>query len=438
MDTDKRAGARRGTPSIARLCIMFSLASLLLVGLVGTVAYHKLQGDLLDYETHRGVEKVEMLAHDVIEPAVGDGLLAGDPAAVASLDQLVRRRVLPHGVTRVKLWSSDGTILYSDEPRLIGRRYELRPEDRAILGAGYGSDARLSQLELPENELEPVDQALTEIYLGIQAPNGRPLMFEAYLERQDLASEAGDVLTVLAPIFGVGVGVLLAVQIPMATLLARHMAASERERAALLRSAAEMSAAERRRIAGDLHDGTVQDLTGVALELSALAGDAESGCEHHHRLRGTAEQVRQSVRALRTLMTDIHPPNLHAVGLPVALADLVDRLDAGPDVEVELSIEPDLALDRSAERLLYRATQEALRNVVRHADAHRVTVGLHRVDDATELVVTDDGLGFEPGPAPEGHAGLGLLESTIEAAGGTLEVHSRAGEGTELRVRVPA
>jgi signal transduction histidine kinase len=146
------------------------------------------------------------------------------------------------------------------------------------------------------------------------------------------------------------------------------------------------------------------------------------------------------MRRLRSLLVEIHPPNLRASGLDAALADLLAPLHAR-GAETGLTVAAGLGLDEDAERILYRAAAEALRNVERHADAHRVAVSVERMDAGVRLVVADDGAGFAPGERErrreEGHVGLSLLEELVTRAGGRLDVRSAPGEGTTFELELP-
>jgi signal transduction histidine kinase len=107
-------------------------------------------------------------------------------------------------------------------------------------------------------------------------------------------------------------------------------------------------------------------------------------------------------------------------------------------LEVELEIDPHLRLSASTEALLFRAAQEALRNVLNHAEAHRVTVRLNSRDSRVVLEVQDDGRGFSVADTPaEGHFGLRMLEDLAGDGDGQLAVESRPGEGTLVHFGLP-
>ena len=112
-------------------------------------------------------------------PAITDALLAGDPAAVARVDRVVKRDVLDVSLVRVKVWTRNGTVVYSDEPRLIGSRYVLGAGEHASIDSGQ-IEAEVSDLAKPENRYERRRGKLLEVYLPIRTPSGEPLLFEAY------------------------------------------------------------------------------------------------------------------------------------------------------------------------------------------------------------------------------------------------------------------
>ena len=126
----------------------------------------------------------------------------------------------------------------------------------------------------------------------------------------------------LPPRPGRGPLALALVQIPLALRLARQVRASRRERELLLRRAIESSDLERRRIAGDLHDGPIQQLAGLSMSLEAAAGSVGPTDSSAGPLREAASAMRRSVRVLRSALMGIYPANVQRAGLGTALADL--------------------------------------------------------------------------------------------------------------------
>jgi signal transduction histidine kinase len=211
----------------------------------------------------------------------------------------------------------------------------------------------------------------------------------------------------------------------------------------LLQQAIEASDAERRRIAGDVHDGAVQDLAGISYSLAAAADrTAETTPEETAAaLRSAADGTRKTMRELRTLLVDIYPPNLQTAGLEAAISDLLAPVTA-TGAEAHLDVQPDLRIAPEREALVFRSAQEVLRNVGEHAQASRVDVRVVRNDGRVVLQVDDDGVGFSKEQAKhrreEGHVGLRLLGDLVAAAGGELRVESKPSRGTHVRVEVPA
>ncbi|MDT9695299.1 sensor histidine kinase [Streptomyces sp. P17] len=204
---------------------------------------------------------------------------------------------------------------------------------------------------------------------------------------------------------------------------------------------AELSATnERNRLARDIHDGLGHHLTAIAVQLEKAAAfrghdphTADQAVADARRSAGLAlDDVRTSVRALR----DDHAAPFP---LPAAPADLVRELNDGRiQATLQVDGEPYEALgpDGTALTALYRAAQEALTNVRRHADARHVTVSLTFGADSARLVVADDGRGFEPGAVSQGFGLLGIQERA-RLLGGTVGVDSAPGAGTRITVEIP-
>jgi two-component system, NarL family, sensor kinase len=421
--------------------MQFTLSALLATLVIGVVAVGVLR-HVGTQEAVRDAKTVTRLAGEgIVAPALSRDVLAGDPDALRRLDDLVRRRVRHDGIVRVKLWTGDGRLVYSDEPRLIGKRFPLGAAERAVLRDG-GTEAEVSHLPRAENLFERDSSELLEVYLRIDGPGGRPLLFEAYQRVGSVSASARRLGLAFAPALLGGLLLLQLVNLPLARSLVRRLDQGRREREALLERALDASQTERRRIAADLHDGVVQDLVGVSYALSAHAAKINGGDPTASTALGAAaDQTRHSVRALRTLLVDIYPPSLHRAGLGAALADLA-RTATARGLPTTLHAADDPELDEEAEQLLFRCAQEALRNAVRHAGAEAATVELSVAGDRAVLTVADDGRGFDPavlaGRPADGHFGLAVLRDLVHERGGTLDVRSAPGQGTTVRVELCA
>jgi signal transduction histidine kinase len=320
--------------------------------------------------------------------------------------------------------------------------FPLGADERRTLNGG-GTDAHESDLSRAENTTERRFARLVEVYVGIRGPGGRPLLYEDYERSSTIsASSKRQWMSLLPALLGALI-ILYLVQVPLAYSLARRLRARQREREALLRRAIDASDLERRRIAADLHDGTVQRLAGVSLSLAAsanaLATDEDSGGARA-ALTGAAAETRETIRELRTLLVDIYPPTLQRSGLSAALDDLVAPLRAA-GIAVSVALPDDLDLPGDTEALLYRVAQEALRNARSHGKATTVDVTVEAPRHAAVLCVVDDGHGFcpeETEPSRESdHFGLRLMRDLADHAGGTLNVLSSPGHGTLVRLEVP-
>ena len=433
--------APTSSPRARPLFAQFALSGLVAVLLVAIAATFVL-GRAGRRESVRDARRLtEVIGRSVVEPNLTAGVVSGDPRALDEFDRLVRARVLGDPVVRVKVWRSDGRIVYSDKRELVGARYQLEDDERRALADGR-VDAGISDLSRPENRFERAEHKLLEVYMPVVTANGEPLLFEAYMRYSDIAARGRRVWVTFVPALVAALLLLWLVQLPLALSLTRRLRREHAEREMLLVRALNASDVERRRIAGDLHDGIVQDLAGTsyALAVAADGADVAPRKDLQDVLRGAASSTRQSMRQLRSLLVEIYPPSLRDAGLEAALNDLVAGLSArGIAVTADVS---ERAPSAEAERLIFRTAQEALRNVIEHAGARSCSVTLRAVENALELVVTDDGRGFDAELASEraeaGHVGLRLLADLAEDAGGELTIESAPGAGTRVRLWLPA
>lgn len=424
---------------VARPVLQFvgiGLAALLIVG-VATAAASRRVGQREAITDARTTALAR--AQGDVEPVVTDSLSAGDPAAIAAVDDIVRSRVLDDSLVRVKIWTADGRILYSDEEDLIGATYPTDADDRAALRNGI-IEAEVSDLSKPENRFERAFGKLLEVYLPIRTPAGTRLKFEAYFRYDAVVDKGRQVWESFAPVSLGGLVALELLQIPLAWSLAVRLRQRHREREVLLQRSLEASDIERRRIASDLHDGVVQDLAGVAFRLAGAARQQGLSGTASATLDDAAESVRASVSALRSSLVDIYPPNLATHGLASALSDLAAEMSS-PELVVTVELDGLRALPEAVESLLYRAALEALRNTARHAHASRATVRGGVEGRSAWIAVGDDGDGFDPAVLSEraaaGHFGLRGLSGLVKDAGGRVDVETQPGAGTTVRIEVP-
>ena len=382
--------------------------------------------------------KTEVLAHAVAEPKMAVGLITSNPTAVSLMDALMSSQALGPDVARVKIWSADGTIVYSNEPRLIGLRYPLGEEEQSVLRSG-GLEAEVSDLSKPENRFEQSVGEMLEVYLPIRSPEGQPLLFEAYYSYDSVTASAQRIWTQFAPIVTGGILLFGLLLLPLVWRLTSRLQRDQIQKERLLQSAIDASNNERSRIASDLHDGVVQDLSGLALTLAGVGANLPPDSEEAAQVLTGAQHTRGAVRALRSLLVEIYPPNLKDAGIENALLGLTASLDAR-GIKTTLDMEPTARLSDQTEALVFRVAQESLRNVVRHAQALSVAIQLKEIDGTTVLTVTDDGVGVTDdaleNPEP-GHVGLRLLATLVNQACGTLTVAPGPTGGTRVRLELP-
>jgi signal transduction histidine kinase len=215
----------------------------------------------------------------------------------------------------------------------------------------------------------------------------------------------------------------------------------ERRFRRLARAVWRVEEAERRRLAGELHDGVGQTLTALKIRLERLGGAAPAA----EVAAGLAEAVALAGEALaetRLLSHLLRPRVLDDLGLLPALRWL-GRTLAGGGLEVGLAVrglDDDERLPAEVETVLFRVAQEALANVARHACVPRARLELTRDGGRLRLRVEDAGRGFDPAAAAAAAEGAGLagIRDRVEAFGGRLVVDSAPGRGTALVVTLPA
>jgi signal transduction histidine kinase len=375
-------------------------------------------------------------AQGIVAPALTDAVMDLDADALDAVDDAVREYVLRGSLVRVKVWDAEGTIVYSDEPRLIGEKFELSEDEQAVFDTGE-SHAEISNLDNVENRFES-GAKLLEVYQPIATVEGTPMLFESYFLYSGVTDVGRRLWGQFAP---VAIGALIAlqlVQFPFAWRMARQLRAGQVERELLLQRAIDASDAERRRIASDLHDGVVQDLTGVSLGLAALGRQEKIDPAE---ASAASASIRTSVKSLRSLLVEIYPPNLSEEGLESAIGDLLSGLPAR-GIATELAIDlGDRSPSDEAAGIVYRMVQEAVRNVVAHSAATAVRIDVSVGEKGIDVVVDDNGQGFDADHAVQksrdGHVGLRALGGLLADAGGEFEVLSGPATGTRVTATVP-
>lgn len=441
--------ARRDRPLPSGWRLLASLLSATLVVSLIVGAFASLVSQRMERQEaiDEGVWMADVLAEAIIEPELTEGLLEGEPEAVAALDREVTQVLHPYGVVRVKVFGDDGVVRYADEPLLIGQSVPFGAEETAALASNQASGT-LSKMSGEENRFEHPADTLLEVRRGLDAPSDRRMLLELYFDYAPVEERADRTWRASLTVLGSSLLLLLLLLTPVLWRVIRQLQDAQVQRELLLARAVDASDEERRRLAAGLHDGPVQDLTAGVLAVGAAAERLKSNGEPQlaAQLGQVGVTLRSSIASLRSLLVDLHPPNVMSTGLSTALQGLCAPLTLhGVTVHTDIDDRAAEHLPRHVQELVYRTTRECLRNVSAHSGAGQVWLRLW-CDGASEceLTIRDDGRGFDPStvfadPAP-GHVGLPALRDLAQQAGASLAVASAPGEGTSWRLgfRKPA
>ena len=198
---------------------------------------------------------------------------------------------------------------------------------------------------------------------------------------------------------------------------------------------------ERARIARDLHDDVSQQIAGVGILLSSLKRTLKPAGprpEADETMAALQERTARLADSIRHLSHELHPGVLKHTGLIAALQQHCAEVERHHHLALTLSASGDLdSLEFDAALCLYRVTQEALTNIVRHARARTIQVELARSERGVELRVTDDGIGFVAAERTRSGLGLRSIDERVRLARGSVSVDSRPGHGTQVVVLLP-
>jgi signal transduction histidine kinase len=220
-------------------------------------------------------------------------------------------------------------------------------------------------------------------------------------------------------------------------------AARQQERELALAKVLEAAQQERIRLAADLHDGPVQELTALSYGLERVDRRLETqGPDAARVLLGEQKvQLTEVTRTLRNLLSELRPPALDEHGLAGALKLYGDAFAKQANLNISVDAQVEHRPAPEVETIVYRVTQEALTNVSKHAKARHVWIRLAAEEHSVDLSIRDDGIGFDPVKAArllqDGHYGLAGMRERVELGGGRLDLDSRPGEGTTIGVALP-
>ena len=257
----------------------------------------------------------------------------------------------------------------------------------------------------------------------------------------DLTTRSGDAVTVLASLIPIALN-----GEPCALAIAHDITKRKRAEDSLRQTQAELALGiqqrstleERQRLARELHDSVSQALYGISLGVNtALALFDTNRTKVLEALNYALALTHAGLMEMRALIFELRPESLAMEGLVAALTKQVEALRARSGIKGELNLcaEPDVPL--AVKEVLYRITQEALQNAVKHARTDRLDVRLSCEPDGLSLEVCDNGSGFDPLASYPGHLGLRSMRERALSVGGSLDIVSAPDCGTQIRVRIP-
>jgi PAS domain S-box-containing protein len=190
---------------------------------------------------------------------------------------------------------------------------------------------------------------------------------------------------------------------------------------------------ERADVGKELHDNISQMLTSTKLFLDILKNKAPD-----ELLERSLKNINTIIAEIRNISRSLVPSSIEDLGLTASLQDLMDNIRIANIIEVEFypDSEVETLINENYKLTLYRIVQEQVNNVLKHAGASKLIVELFQDNNKIELVITDNGTGFNPETVKKGH-GLKNMRSRAELLNGTMEIISATGKGTKLKIHIP-
>jgi signal transduction histidine kinase len=325
---------------------------------------------------------------------------------------------LPHagGTLRIEAASGEGA------PEFVGRELGARSKNARVL-ARKRVERVDSVLEDPETDQETARlmQARSGLYVPLLVRD-QAIGIIAVHDKQGRDTRFGDDDRRLGEMF--------AQRAAVAVDLSRRVAQDS------LRRIVAAQELERRRLARELHDETGQALTSILLGLRTV-----ESAKTHDGVKEAAEELRELVLStlhdVRRLAVELRPKALDDFGLEPALERLTTTFAEQTGISVDYHARLPERLSADVETALYRIVQEALTNIVKHAQATRVSIVVTRQRDSVKAVIEDDGVGFEQEETREDGLGLLGMRERLQLVGGRFAIESDAGSGTTIVAEVP-
>lgn len=349
----------------------------------------------------------------------------------------MEHRLRDGSVVHVVVWDADGRVVWADDPAAVGTTETLEPEVRSLFQTLGAISGYSREMDGGGEHDDGVD--VLEVYAGALDADGRPFVLEWYWPTSQLSETQRHILMRTLPLTVGSLLILLLLIMPLTLATARQV---ETDRRRLTGHALAVQHMERRRLSEDLHDGVVQDLSGIGYVLPAVARDLPPESTGRGLLDQAGRALQQSIVSLRALIADIKPPDFSGAGLHEALDALAARTRE-QGIDTRMTLQGDVAtFTPNGRALVYRIAREGLRNALRHSHASHADVLVDIGPPDVRVTVTDNGVGpsvsRESTDARQDHFGLQLLREAVGEIGGHLELREVTDGGAELRVSFPA
>jgi signal transduction histidine kinase len=387
-------------------------------------------------------------------------------AAIENLDNLVRRGLIAKQVVSIKIWKTNGTVVFSTDRDIIGKKFEVEDALKSAVNGEIGTE--YGELLAAENIYErTLNKKLIEIYVPmVEDETGRVFaVSEFYVDADALPGDLKKRYFKSWIVVGL---VTLAMLLPLYFIVRRGDKTINSQEVAIRKRVVELSGllSENRelntkveqanrnsanvnerflnRLGADLHDGPVQMLAVAVLWLDSLSEkksrSAKEKKDDYDNVQLIRSTINDALREVRSLATGLVLPELANSSLIETLRLVVDahKMRTKTSVELDCKTLPEV-YSATLNDTIYRFVQEGLNNSFRHAAGRGQRVTTKIEDEVLIVEVADTGEGFNIGKAPSLplHLGLSGMRNRITAIGGKFEILSSKGKGTILRARIP-
>jgi signal transduction histidine kinase len=406
----------------------------MLIGVAAGIALVVVLGFLIpsQVEDHLIDVRLDTYANVADELSLLGLVPTGDPTEgqLSALGNAVKLKLLGGDAVRVKFWGPDGTIIYSDAPALIGRRFTH--SDDLEIGFAGGTVVEIPDVSKPENLFERGLGPLREYYVPIFGPSGGVIaVFGVYENAERLDEAVTSTRRTVWLSLGIALGIFLFVMVSLTVANARIITRRAREAEDMADELARAREDERKRVIGALHDDIGQPLYRVLYGVRgarAVAPDTKLEDE----LARLEDLLLEIDGTLRSELKALHDETLQQLELDILLRSFVDRARDETGLDIDLSLHPHGKLPGMMRSAMFRAAREAVTNAWRHSGASHIALTVRNGGGRVVLEVRDDGSGVSGPPG----LGLTTTRQRLETVGGGMDLR-KDDSGTVFRAWVP-